>query len=502
MHLLGLDVGTTGCKALVIDEEGTVKGTAYRGYGIKTNSSGKAEQNAEDVWESVLLVMAEAASKSKAQNDISALSLSVQGDALIPVDKNGNALSNAILGMDYRSEGCADMCAEQFGDYNLYEKTGMRPHPMNFLTKILFLRTVDKNIFTKAFRFVTYADFLLRKMGVSDIIDNTMASRTMAYSIQHHNWAYDILSILEIPSEKLSKVVPSGTAVGTLNPSIAAQAGISSEVIIVTGGHDQTCAALGAGVIDTGTGVISTGTAEVYSRIYSEAPLNENMFDGYYPAYEYHVAGHYFTFSLNHTGGLLLKWFCDEYCTEYKEEAFKKGSSLYSRLDSMCSSQPTDIFFLPHLNGSGTPWCDMKSKGAIIGLKLSTGRIDIYKAIMESLTYELAINIELLENRFNPVKELVAVGGGAASDIWMQIKADILDRPISRTSIGEAACLGAALLAGTGVKVFTDLREATGTCVKKAKIFYPRKKYGTIYKGKLKIFKELYPLLLSVNKRL
>ncbi|MDY7028655.1 MAG: FGGY-family carbohydrate kinase, partial [Spirochaetota bacterium] len=262
------------------------------------------------------------------------------------------------------------------------------------------------------------------------------------------------------------------------------------------------CAALGAGITSSDTGIISTGTAEVFSRIYPEAPINREMFDGFFPCYEYHLDGYYFTFSLNHTGGLLLKWYCDEFCSDYRLYAAQLKENVFSYLDSKCPLGPTDLFFLPHLNGSGTPWCDTGSKGALIGIKLQTDRAAVYKALMESLTYELAVNVELLELNHKAVNEITAVGGGASSDVWMQLKADILGRPIRRIAIKEAGCLGAAMLAGKGVDVFSDYEYASKICVNNAKIFYPSEKYGNIYREKLKVYKELYPALVPFNREL
>jgi sugar (pentulose or hexulose) kinase len=182
MPLLGLDLGTTGCKAIVFDADGRLRARAFREYGVDCDAPAKAEQDAEHVWTLAKEALREVAAQA-GEPPIRALSVSVQGDAIIPVDREFNALHPAILGMDYRSAAQARRCEEQFGGFELFLRTGMRPHPMNSLTKVLFLREHAPAVFARAWKIVTYADFILGKLGAEAVIDHTMASRTMAFDL-------------------------------------------------------------------------------------------------------------------------------------------------------------------------------------------------------------------------------------------------------------------------------------------------------------------------------
>ena len=182
MKLIGLDVGTTGCKAIVFNAEGHILGHGFREYGVICDVPGKAEQDAEQVWILVKEALREATAKSGGK-DILAISLSVQGDAIIPVDTDFRALHPAILGMDYRSLRQAEQCEQVLGAFPLFARTGMRPHPINALTKVLLLREIDRAVFERAKKIVTYEDFILGKLGAEPAIDHTMASRTMAFDL-------------------------------------------------------------------------------------------------------------------------------------------------------------------------------------------------------------------------------------------------------------------------------------------------------------------------------
>lgn len=497
---MGLDIGTTGCKAQVINEDGKRLGFAFREYGIDTDPHGKAEQDAESVWLAAAEVMKQAAAEAGAAG-IGALSLSVQGDAIIPVDSDGTAVHPAILGMDYRSAPQSDRCATVLGDRHLFDITGMRPHPMNSLTKILLLREIAPRAYQSASRICTYADYILGKLGAPGVTDLTMASRTMAWDLEKGEWSSEILNAVDVNPNLFSLVVPSGTAVGTLHPAVAAATGMSQKVILATGGHDQPCAALGSGVVGPGRGIASTGTAEVFSCAFHSAEDRNALYNGYYPEYAYTLPGLRFTFALNHVGGILLKWYRDNFCDTEIRRAAEIGVSAYRLLDESMPSDPTRLFFLPHLNGSGTPWCDMDSRGALLGLTMDTNRGDIARAILESLTYELALNLETMEGAGLKVNEIVAVGGGASSPIWLQLKADILNRPVNVPENPEAGSLGAAILAGAAAGAWNP-SEAAPRLARIKKTIEPDPEQVKIYRGRLDIYRTLYSTLKEVNTRL
>lgn len=501
MHFLGLDVGTTGTKAVVFDVDGNIKGYGFNEYEVICEKPGYAEQNPERVWELTKQVIKKAVADSGVR-EIKALSLSVQGDAIIPVDKNIMPLHNTLLGMDYRSVKQAEACSAVFGERELFNQTGMRPHPLNSLTKILWFKDSRPDIFNKAYKFMTYADYILSKLGAEPVIDFTMASRTMAFDLQNLKWSENILGNVGIDIGQLSKAVPSGEIVGKISRALADELGLSGHTLLVAGGHDQPCAALGAGVIKENIAIDSHGTAEVVSTAFRTPMLNDRMYNGYYPCYCHAKKGMYFTFSLNHIGGILFKWYRDNLGYAEVKEAEELGIGAYELMENKAPVGPSPVLILPHFNGSGTPWCDLDSKGAILGLTMATTRHDIVKGILDSLTYELRINIETMRQAGININELRSVGGGAKSPLWLQIKADITGCTVSTLKVREAACLGAALLAGVAGGGYKNLDEAVNHTVASRDTYYPNEKAAALYNEKYGIYKQLYGTLKEINKSL
>lgn len=498
--LIGLDIGTTGCKAIVFDAEGRARGAGFREYGVVCDAPAKAEQDAEHVWALTKEVLREAAAKAD-HAAIQALSVSVQGDAIIPVDREFNALHPAILGMDYRSAAQSKQCEERFGGFELFQRTGMRPHPINSLTKVLFLRALAPAVFQRAWKIVTYADFILGKLGADAVIDHTMASRTMAFDLATKTWAADIHAALNLDPAIWSNAVPSGTIVGAIRPALAAELGLPRGLALVTGGHDQPCAALGAGVVREGLGVASTGTAEVLATAFDRPALTRAMFDGFYPCYRHAKPGMYFTFALNHTAGILLRWWRDNIATAEVTDAARLDRDPYQLMDERMPAGPSPVMVVPHFNGCGTPSCDLLAKGAIVGLTLATTRHDVAKAILEGLCFELRINLDAMRASGIGVDEIVAVGGGAKSHRWLQLKADILGRPIRTLRCREAACLGAALLAGSATGVFASLDDGVRRTVAMEREFTPDPDRMARYNERFASYRQIHPALSNVDPR-
>jgi xylulokinase len=210
----------------------------------------------------------------------------------------------------------------------------------------------------------------------------------------------------------------------------------------------------------------------------------------------------HFTFSLNHIGGILLKWWRDNLAAAETADAAARGTEPYALIDERMPDGLAPVLFLPHLNGSGTPLCDLQSKGAIVGLTMGTTRHDIAKAILEGLCFELRTNVQTLTNCGIAINELVAVGGGAKSERWLQLKADILNRPLRVLSCREAACLGAALLAGTAAGAWSTLEEAVAQTVKYAREFVPAPGRAADYAERFSVYQQLHPALQTLNPRL
>ncbi len=287
-----------------------------------------------------------------------------------------------------------------------------------------------------------------------------------------------------------------------MRKELVEELGLTGKVLLVAGGHDQTCAALGAGLVKENIALDSHGTAEVVSTAFDAPRLGGKMFDSYYPCYCHAKSGMYFTFTLNHIGGILFKWFRDNFCEKQVEEAALLDGNAFRLLESRAPEGPLSVMILPHFNGSGTPWCDLDSKGAIVGLTMSTTKYDLVKAIMDSLTYELLINLDRLEHCGIRIDTLRAVGGATKSPKWMQIKSDITGKAVQTLVVSDAACLGAAMLAGVACGVFSSIDQAAEQCVKVKSCYEPEPGRAMRYREKYEVYRDIYPTLRDLNYRL
>ncbi len=502
MSLIGLDIGTTGCKAIVFAEDGTILAQAAREYGIATPRPGWAEQDAEEVWLLAWSALKEAVAAT-ADDPPTAMALSCQGEAVMPVDDAGRALRSVILGMDTRTTAENRWLADQFGADALFARTGMALHTINTLPKLLWLQRNEPGIWAAADQFLLYEDFFLRRLSGKAVISPCLASRTQMMDLAGGAWATDLLEACMIDTTRLAPIAPlEGGVVGHLRPELVAELGIAGPVALAAGGHDQACAALGSGVISPGTAMVSTGTAEVIEVALEEAVLDPALRDGGISVYRHVVPGRFLAMTLNHSGGLLLRWFRDEFCEPQIASARETRQDVYELILTGAPEGPTELMVLPHFAGSGTPTLDTASRGAILGLTFATDRPTVAKAILEGLTFELRTNVDLLRRADIPLTSMHAVGGGARSSLWLQLKADICNVPLRVPAVTEAACLGAALLAGMGSGVYRDAADAVQRTVRWQTDIQPAADGMATYDARYALYASLYPLLCEVNHRL
>ena len=488
MLLMGIDLGTTGVKAAVFHPDGRMAGYGSEEYGFDSREEGWAEQDGLAVWERVKRCMAAAA--AMADGEIIAIGLSVQGDAAAPIAKDGTPLAPFQLGMDYRSAPQSEAFSREFGGMAIFQRTGMRPHPMNTLCKIRWFTECEPALEGRVWKYMTYGDFLLHKLGGDTLIDRSMAGRTMGMDLKTGLWSEDLLNAAGITVEQLSTPVDSGAAAGYLDKSLAAELGIRGRPILTAGAHDQVCAALGAGVTQSGNALDSHGTAEVISLVLPALRTDKAMYQNHFPCYPYADQGAYFTFSLNHTAGVLLKWFVEEFCQADAPMARQANERLYEYVCRRTADEPSPLLVLPSFNGSGTPSCDFRLKGVIAGLTLNTSRFDVARAILEALAFDMRLNIGALAQSGIHLNGFRCVGGGARSPIGLQIKADITGLPVSTLENTEAACAGAALLAGRAANVYNGT-DTAAEWARVKQVYEPRTHMLQRYNERYEIYQRL-----------
>ncbi len=503
MSLLGIDIGTTGAKVAVFSKSGQILSLHYKEHFLISPQKGWAELDAEQVFENIKHLIRKANEDSQS-DPIDAFSISCQGEAIIPVDKDKNALHNAIVTFDSRTEHTYGLLDRKIGRKAIFAITGMPLHPMYSIHKILWIKKNKPSLYKRTYKFLCFEDFVFFKLGLRPVIDYSLAARTMAFDIINKKWSGEILKAAAVDEERLATVAPSATIVGSLEGHMAKPLGFKKEVYAVTGGHDQACGAFGAGIMTQERAMNATGTSDVITPVFDRPFLTKRMLDHNYSCYPYVIKDQYMSISVNLTGGLLLKWYRDHFCFLEAEQAKKEKRSVYEIIDENVDPHPVNIFILPHFVGAGTPYFTSESKGMMIGLDLASDRSKISKAILESSAYDLRLNLETLKSLHIKINEMIAIGGGSKSDIWCKIKASVLNIKIKTLKNSEVASQGAAMLAGIATGQYRSYDDAIQRCVVIDKVYSPDKelfmKYDKRYKIYAKIYKNNKALLKAISK--
>jgi xylulokinase len=489
---LGLDIGTSGCKAAVFNEDGQQIAFAYRDYDITSLNPGWAELDSDLVIRRCFEIIKESVSLVP-PDSVKGIGISSQGEAFTLLDSDGKTLMNALVSSDVRAKELAMSWPVKFGEERLYNITGHTPHPMFSLFKLLWIRDNLPEKWTKTSRVFCFEDLLQFRMGIKNpAMGWSLAGRTMMFDVINHCWNKEIIDLAGLKEEQLARPLQSGEIAGHVNINIARELGLPDEVFVVTGGHDQPCSALGAGSIEPGIAVYSIGTVDCITPAFDKPVFSEDLQKGNLCTYDHTVPGMYATVAFSLTGCNIIKWFRDEFGSEELERARNLNLDPYDLLMDQLPDKPTDLQVLPYFTPSGTPYFETSLKGAILGLDLNTSKEDILKALLEGVTLEMRLNLEILEQSGCHVKELRAIGGGAKSGILCQLKADVLGKPIVSLNITEAGCQGVAMLAMAFHKNM-DVREISRKWIKPGSVYNPdgRKDYNEKYC----LYKDLYPKL-------
>ena len=492
-YYMGVDVGTSGCKAVVFDESGRQISSGYREYDVTSPQIGWAELNPTEVMDKCLQVIDQATAQAP-DGKVRGLGISSQGEAFAAIDKDGKALCNALVSFDTRAADYAAKFPAQFGPEKLYQITGQTAHPMFSIFKMLWLRDNQPDLWQRAEKFLCMEDLLQYRLGLDPAISWPLAGRTMLFDVRKHAWNDEILDAVGLSPSKLARPLRSGSVAGKVNPDIARKLGFAPDAFVVTGGHDQPCGALGAGVTAPGLAMYATGTVECLCLAFSDPVFTDDLQKSNLCTYDHTVEGMYATIAFNLTGGNILKWFRDNFGQPEVAEAQKLGLDPYELLLNAAGDQPSDLLVLPYFTATGTPYFDPHATGAILGLRLSTQRGHIIRALLEGITLEMRLNLEILQRSGCPVEEIRAIGGGAKSDTWNQLKADVLGKPVTVLNVTEAASMGAAMLA-RAADAGTSVIDVAAKWVKPVARKLPRPDIADRYTEKFQTYRQLYPKL-------
>jgi xylulokinase len=499
MSLLGLDIGTSGCKATVFSTEGRVLAQASAEYPLHASPNGQSELDAELVWRKAAGCIRKA-NKALEDDPVTAMALSVLGEAVVAVGEDGVALAPSPVSFDGRAHAQARAMADAFGAEAIYATTGQPIHPMYSIHKIAWWRDERPELFARAWKFLCFGDFLLAKLGLEPTIDFSMAARTQAFDMNAKRWAPEILEWTGVAAERLATPAPAGTVVGTLPPSIARGLGFLQPVQAIVGGHDQPCGALGSGALGDGEAMLALGTTAVLVPAL-RAPLHALAADGF-PCYPHVLPERWVTLAGTPSGGSLLRWYRDQFGDRELRVARKTGRSVYDVMMDLLSDGPGPLMLLPHFAGTEAPYHNPDARGALFGLTLGTTRAHVVQAIVEGIAYEICLYAERLQAAGVVLSSLRAIGGGARSARWMQRNADVLNLPITVPQVTEATGLGAALLAGWGSGCYDSLAEAAAATARNRsaeQTFVPDPTRADQYARRMEQYRQLYPAVSAIQ---
>ncbi len=501
MSLLGIDVGTTGCKVIAFREDGEILAQAYGEYPLIHPQPGWSELNSNVVWENVSNGIREVAAQTKSE-PIEAISVASQGEAVTPVSGNYDVLANAITTFDARTTGICEEILQDISPLEVMQITGMPPSNIHTLAKLVWIQRNQPEIYKEVWKFFGFEDFVNFKLGVQLAVDYSLAARTMCFDIINKCWSEKMLGLADVDVSLLPDTVPSGTIIGEIGKKVAGELNLPNGVVVVAGGHDQPCGALGAGIIRGGELMDATGTVECIAPAFPKPVVNQQMIDGNFSCYPHVVEGLYVTLGFVSSGGVVLRWFRDTLAQAEVAQAAAEERDVYDILLEDIPDSPGTAMLLPHFTGSGTPHLDLESKGAIVGLTLSTTKGELVKAILEGISYEIKQNLTMLEDAGVEINEVRAIGGGAKSEKWLQLKADMLNKKVIALDISEGVCLGTAILSGTAIGKYSSIEEAVDLLVKPQKVYHPREEIAQQYDEKLKVYEQIYPALRDLNNQL
>jgi xylulokinase len=497
MNYMGIDIGSSGCKAAVFNEDGQQLSVANQEYDVIFTDDGGAELDSDKVMEKCYQVIQKCTSQVE-KHSIKGLGISSQGEAFTAIGAQGQALCNAMISSDMRSQPSINKWLERFSEEKLYQITGHTAHPMFSLFKLLWQKENKPGVWKDAKMFLCFEDLLQLRLGLEPGIGWPLAGRTMMFDVRKHKWSDEILEMVGIDSKQLAKPAPSGSVVGKVAPKIADELGLSHETFIVTGGHDQPCGALGAGVTKPNIAMYATGTVECITPGFNEVILTEELRKNNLCTYDHAVEGMYVTVAFNLTGGNILKWFRDQFGSKEIAEAKSSGINAYELILNSVPKQPSHLLILPYFTPSGTPYFDTNTKGAIFGLRLSTSRGEFIRALLEGVAFEMRLNLEILEKSHYKINELRAIGGGAKSEIWTQLKADVTGKKITTLNVTEAGCLGVAMLA-CAADTGKSVNDLAAYWVNPVSVVYPQDETKKWYDDRFKIYRNLYKAVKDIH---
>lgn len=501
-YVISLDLGTSSFKVALFDEEGRLVSSSTQEYSLLTPDALSVELDVDSYWKAFKAGLADVLAQSKVDvSAIKAFGLSAQGETLIFLDKAGKPLRNAIIWMDNRAQTEAEELDRHFPREVTSGVSGqVSIVPTWPAAKILWVARREPEVFGKTAKFLLIEDYFIYRLTGKFVAEGSLLCSTLYWDINKKVYWRDMLDYLKISEDQLPEIRESGEVVGPLLPDVAGELGLSAETMVCTGVLDQAAGAIGVGNIVSGVFSECTGSALAIC-----ATLDHSFVDpaGKMPCHYHGIPGSYMAHTFT-TGGMVMKWFRESFCQEEMSVGASSGMDAY-QLMGMAAARvapgANGLVMLPHLQGAMAPEANGKAKGVFYGITLHHNKGHFIRAVMESVAFIVRRNIEVIEAMNIPVKEIRALGGGSKSPVWNQIKADVTGRRVITSHSEEAACLGAAIVAGVGVGLFDSLQGACDRMIKPKESYDPRPEVAAVYDEAYGKYVDLYDAVCPIFDR-
>ena len=493
-YLIGIDIGTTGAKAILCDWRGAMLAQASEEYPTVFPQPGWAEQDPDRWWQAVrhILVRIFAETGVSAQA-VAAVGVSCQAPSLVAVDEVGVPVFPALIWMDRRSESQCDRLRRTIDEETISQINGGRIDPYFLAPKLLWLRDEAPDTYARCHQVLQANGYIVHKLTGVFCMDASHGPLTLLFDPVHQTWSPTLVAAMQIDPAKLPPVVPCVEVVGVVTAAAAAATGLAAGTPVIAGMTDGTAASIEVGMVRPGDAAEMTGQSTVL-LICSDSPYHgRDLFPLGHP-----IAGlHLVVGAMVATGGA-LRWFRDQLGESEVAEAQRLGADPFDLLGRRAAQSPpgaNHLIFLPYMYGERSPIWDSDARGVFFGLSLATTKGDLVRAIMEGAAYGLRHNIETAAADGFPVATLACVGGGARSALWNQIKADVLGLPISLPAAASGAAMGDAIVAAAGAGLYASIEEAVDAMVKVGRVYLPQADVAPLYDGYYHVYRDLYPAL-------
>lgn len=493
-HLLGIDIGTSGTKTLICDEDGRVLATAMAEHPISHPKPGWSEQQPEDWWQSTIAATKAVMRKARLKPaDVSAVGLSGQMHGSVFLGDGEKALRPALLWNDQRTQKQCDEITSKAGGREKLIELVANPALTGFTApKILWVREHEPKTYAKVKHVLLPKDYIRFRMTGEYATEVSDASGTLLLDVANRRWSDQLLSLLDIDKSLMPRMYESQDVTGQLSAAAAKALGLNAGTPVVGGGGDQAAGAVGNGIVRTGIVSATLGTSGVVFA-HADSPTRDPQ--GRVHTMCHAVPGKWCVFGCMLAAGGSFQWFRNNLADGEVALAKRQKVDPYQLLVQQAEQAPVGsegLFFLPYLTGERCPHPDPLARGGWIGLTARSTRQHMIRALLEGITFGMRDALEIMREMGVSISEVRASGGGARSDFWRQLQADVYDAPIVLTNASEGPAYGVAILAGVGTGVWESVEEACKSSIKQTKKIAPNKKRAAQYERYYRTYDKLY----------